>query len=126
MTDAASAGAGALVSTALGAAAAEEVGARWLRRLLGNRNVIGGGAIFLLFLLAAILAPALASHNPTRLDPLARLKPPNAVHYLGTDEFGRDVYSLVLYGSRVSLLVGGVTMLLTSLGGVVIGLAAGY
>src|SRR5207245_9401878 len=47
-------------------------------------------------------------------------------HYLGTDEFGRDVWSLVVHGSRVSLLVGLTTMLLTSLGGVVIGLAAGY
>jgi peptide/nickel transport system permease protein len=55
-----------------------------------------------------------------------RLEPPSAANYLGTDEFGRDVYSLVLFGSRVSLLVGGVTMLLTSLGGVVIGLVAGW
>ena len=68
----------------------------------------------------------LATHSPTRLNPVNRLNPPSAAHYLGTDEFGRDVYSLVLYGSRVSLLVGGITMVLTSLGGVVIGLVAGY
>src|SRR6185295_7203085 len=55
-----------------------------------------------------------------------RLRPPSAQHYLGTDEFGRDVYSLVLHGSRVSLLVGLTTMLLTSAGGIVIGLTAGY
>ena len=100
--------------------------ARWLGRLLRNRNVVVGGAIFLLFLLAAIFAPVLTGRSPTRLDPMSRLKPPSAAAYLGTDEFGRDVYSLVLFGSRVSLLVGGVTMLLTSLGGVMIGLVAGY
>jgi peptide/nickel transport system permease protein len=88
--------------------------------------VVGGGTIFLGFILMAILAGALQTHVPTRLNPVERLRPPTAAHYLGTDEFGRDVYSLVIHGSRVSLLVGGVTMLLTSLGGVVIGLAAGY
>ena len=77
----------------------------------------GAGRFFALFLLAALFAPALATHSPTRLNPVSRLKPPSAVNYLGTDEFGRDVYSLVLFGSRVSLLVGGVTMILTSLGG---------
>jgi peptide/nickel transport system permease protein len=79
-----------------------------------------------LFLLGALLAGTLATHDPMRLNPASRLRPPSAAHYLGTDEFGRDVYSLVLFGSRVSLLVGGVTMLLTSLGGVAIGLVAGY
>jgi peptide/nickel transport system permease protein len=76
--------------------------------------------------LAALLADLIATHRPTRLYPANRLKPPGAQNYLGSDEFGRDVYSLVLHGSRVSLMVGGVTMLLTSFGGIVIGLVAGY
>jgi peptide/nickel transport system permease protein len=100
--------------------------ARWLRRLVRNRNVLVGTAVLLGFVLAAVFADGLATHNPTRLDPASRLKPPGARNYFGTDEFGRDVYSLVLFGSRVSLLVGGVTMLLTSVGGVVIGLVAGF
>lgn len=99
---------------------------RWYRRLLRNRNVVLGAAIFFVFVLAAILAGVISTHNPTRLYPANRLKPPSAQHYLGTDEFGRDVYSLVLHGARVSLQVGAVTMLLTSLGGMVIGLIAGY
>jgi peptide/nickel transport system permease protein len=99
---------------------------RWIRRLLKSRNVVIGATIFLLLLGAAILAPWISTHVPTRLNPANRLKPPSAQHFLGTDEFGRDVYSLVVYGSRVSLLVGGVTMLITSLGGIVIGLIAGY
>jgi peptide/nickel transport system permease protein len=99
---------------------------RWRRRLLRNRNVVGGAVIFLAFLLAAVLAGAISTHVPTRLNPAQRLRPPSAANLLGTDEFGRDVYSLVVHGSRVSLLVGGVTMLLTSLGGIVFGLVAGY
>jgi peptide/nickel transport system permease protein len=100
--------------------------ARLRRRLLRNRNVVIGGTVFLLLVLVALLADALAPYNPTRLYPGQRLKPPSAQNVLGTDEFGRDIASLVLHGSRVSLLVGGVTMVLTSLGGVVIGLIAGY
>ena len=96
------------------------------RRLLRNGSVVGGGAVFVVFLTVAVFAGWLATHQPTRLDPLNRLKPPDARNFLGTDEFGRDVYSLVVHGSRVSILVGGVTMVFTSLGGVAIGLAAGY
>jgi peptide/nickel transport system permease protein len=110
----------------VGVEASPPIRARWLGRLLRNRNVLAGGAILLVFLLAALLAGAVATHSPTRLNPVNRLKPPSAANYFGTDEFGRDVYTLVLFGSRVSLLVGGVTMVLTSLGGVVIGLGAGY
>jgi len=76
--------------------------------------------------LAAVFAGVLATHNPTRLEPAARLQPPSARHFLGTDEFGRDVWSLVLYGSRISLLVGVTTMVLTSVGGIIVGLVAGF
>jgi len=99
---------------------------RWTQRLRRNRNVVLGTAIFLLLLGTALLAPWISTHVPTRLNPANRLKPPSAQHLLGTDEFGRDVYSLVVYGSRVSLPVGGVTMLITSVGGIAIGLVAGY
>jgi peptide/nickel transport system permease protein len=106
--------------------AAPVVRMTWYRRLLRSRNVLLGASMFLILLLAAIFAGFLSTQSPTRLYPANRLKPPSAQHYLGTDEFGRDVYSLVLHGSRVSLLVGLTTMLLTSAGGIVIGLAAGY
>jgi peptide/nickel transport system permease protein len=110
------------------AVAATAAGSRrwWTRRLVQNRNVVIGGSVFLLLLLLAFLADALSPYNPTRLYPGQRLRPPGVQNLLGTDEFGRDILSLVLHGSRVSLLVGGVTMVLTSLGGVVIGLIAGY
>ena len=113
-------------TTNVGAGTARPGGLRWYRRLLRNRNVVIGASVFLFLLLAAIFAGVLSTHNPTRLDPPNRLRPLSAKNYLGTDEFGRDVYSLILHGARISLLVGGVTMVITSLGGIVIGLLAGY
>jgi len=98
----------------------------WLRRTLANRSVVAGALILLVFVLAALLAGVLSTHNPTRLEPAARLQAPSAQHFLGTDEFGRDVWSLVLHGSRISLLVGVTTMLLTSVGGIIVGLIAGF
>src|SRR5438876_1157666 len=97
-----------------------------VRRLLRNPNVVIGATIFVIFLAAAFDADLVSTHIPSRLDPVNRLKPPSAVNFLGTDEFGRDVFSLVIYGSRVSLLVGSVTMVLTSIGGIALGLVAGY
>src|SRR5262249_42932899 len=98
----------------------------WLQRVAAHRTVVGGAVILLVIVAVALLAPVSSTHAPTRLDPASRLQPPSAAHYLGTDEFGRDVFSLVVHGARVSLLVGVTTMLLTSLGGVAIGLVAGY
>ncbi len=108
------------------APATARAGARLGARLLRNRNVTGGAIVFLLLLLPALLADPIATHRPTRLYPANRLKAPSAQNYLGTDEFGRDVYSLVVHGSRISLFVGALTMLFTSLGGIMIGLAAGF
>ncbi|MBI2203837.1 MAG: ABC transporter permease [Candidatus Rokubacteria bacterium] len=98
----------------------------WARRLLRNPNVAIGASVFLVLLTLAVLAGVLSPYDPKRLYPAQRLKPPSTQNILGTDEFGRDIASLVLHGGRVSLLVGSVTMVLTSVGGVVIGLLAGY
>jgi peptide/nickel transport system permease protein len=99
---------------------------RWFQRVLANRSVVAGALILLAFVLAALLAGVFSTHNPTRLEPAARLQPPSVRHFLGTDEFGRDVWSLVLHGSRISLLVGVTTMALTSVGGIAVGLVAGF
>jgi peptide/nickel transport system permease protein len=98
----------------------------WLRRLARNRSVIAGAAILGLLVLAALGADLITAESPTRLRPGRRLQPPSVRNFLGTDEFGRDVWTLVLHGSRISLLVGATTMIFTSVGGIVIGLAAGY
>src|SRR5262247_1813145 len=97
-----------------------------IRRLLRSRGVWMGSMILAGVLFVALAAPWLTSYDPMRLDVANRLLAPSAAHLFGTDEFGRDVYSLTLYGSRISLLVGGSVMLLTSLIGIVLGLLAGY
>src|SRR5207247_4634967 len=98
----------------------------WLALRARNRTIGVGAVILAVGMLAALLAGVASTHDPRRLNPAERLKPPSAAHFLGTDEFGRDVFSLVLYGGQVSLLVGATTMVLTSLWGIVIGLTAGY
>ncbi|HVB10134.1 MAG TPA: ABC transporter permease, partial [Bacillota bacterium] len=75
---------------------------------------------------AAILAPALAPHDPNASQLLAALQPPSASHLLGTDNLGRDVLSRVIYGARVSLIVGFMTALLAGGLGLAAGLVAGY
>jgi peptide/nickel transport system permease protein len=78
------------------------------RRGFARRNptaVIGGALLFVL-LLIAILAPLIGTTDPQKLSPIARLKLPSAVHWFGTDHLGRDLYSRVIYGSRISLVVG--------------------
>ncbi len=73
----------------------------WRRRAARNRNIVLGSAILALVLLAAVLAGVISTHDPRRLNPAQRLKAPSAANFLGTDEFGRDVYSLVLHGAQV-------------------------
>src|SRR2546428_13882800 len=105
-----------------------DAGARptWRRYAARNRNIAVGAGILAVVIPGALLAGVLSTHDPRRLNPTQRLKAPSAANFLGTDEFGRDVYSLVLHGAQVSLLVGATTMILTSLWGIVIGLIAGY
>jgi len=96
----------AAVDSAIGRAEAvspltEGLRSTWLRRVSRNRNVVTGALILLVLVLAALFADVISTHSPTRLFPANRLKPPSAEHYLGTDEFGRDVYSLVVHGSQI-------------------------
>src|SRR5437879_7201781 len=89
------------------AVAAAEAPARptWRRHAVRNRNIAVGASILAVVILAALLANVISTHDPRRLNPAQRLKAPSAANFLGTDEFGRDVCSLVLHGARVSLLV---------------------
>jgi peptide/nickel transport system permease protein len=95
-------------------------------RMVGRRRVIGLGiAVVLAVVAAAVAAPWLAPYDPLDIQPAARLQRPAAAHLFGTDEFGRDILSRVLFGARLSLLVGGLVMLSAIGAGTVIGLAAG-
>lgn len=76
--------------------------------------------------LIALLAPLLATHDPIRLDSSVRLQGSSPEHWLGTDAFGRDLYSRVIYGSRISLAVGAGALLISIFFGVLFGALAGF
>jgi peptide/nickel transport system permease protein len=97
--------------------------ARWLRR---HPIILAGLLLLGAMLLIAIASPLFATHDPIRVDPLGRLRPPGAEHWFGTDHLGRDVYSRVIYGSRISLLVGFTVALLSTVLGLTIGLVTGF
>jgi peptide/nickel transport system permease protein len=85
------------------------------------------GAVILLFMIAlALLAPWLHTVDPEAVSPIKRLRPPSATYWFGTDALGRDVYSRVVYGARVSLAVGLSVAFLATIVGLVIGLLTGY
>ena len=90
------------------------------------RSLTTGGAILIVVALAALFGPMLAPYSYDQMDIMARMTPPDAAHWLGTDEFGRDVLSRMLYGARLSLLMGIGATFVSLLIGVPLGLAAGY
>jgi len=101
----------------------------WLRfkdAFRRHPTAIAGGVILLVMIGIAILAPWLGTVDPQAVAPLNRLKQPSAEYWFGSDMLGRDVYSRVLYGARVSLAVGMAVALLTTLFGLAIGLVTGY
>ncbi len=100
--------------------------AQLVRRLGSNRLAVTGFSLLLLVLIGALFAGVLSSYDPLTMTVMDRMKPPSATHLMGTDNFGRDIFSRVLYGARLSLEVGGAVMLLTVAGGVWFGLLAGY
>jgi ABC-type dipeptide/oligopeptide/nickel transport system permease subunit len=95
-------------------------------RLRGDRRAMLGVAVIALLALSAVLAPAIARHDPTRIDLASQLLPPSAEHWLGTDVQGRDVWARLVFGARVSLTVGLVSQGIALLLGLTLGLVAGY
>jgi len=101
-------------------------GSRALRKMFSNRLAVIGIVIFSVITLASVFAPWLTHWDPGKINLRAILQPPSAEHWFGTDKTGRDVFARVLYGGRVSILVGLGSALLSASVGVVIGLYAGY
>ena len=91
-----------------------------------NPTIAIGGGLLLLMLLIAIFAPLLWTVDPTALAPARRTREPSAQYWFGSDMLGRDVYSRVLYGARVSLLVGFSVAFCASIVGLAIGMISGY
>jgi len=96
-------------------------------RVFFNRGVVVFGVVIILFfIIAAIFAPWLAPYNPDKIDMNNALLQPGKAHWLGTDSLGRDTLSRTIYGTRVSLIIGLVVVVLASIVGMALGLMAGY
>jgi peptide/nickel transport system permease protein len=106
--------------------AVESAARRALRRLLRRKGAVLGLTIIALFVAAAVLAPWLAPYDPTAQSWTLVRKPPSWLHWLGTDEVGRDTLSRVIFGARASLLAGVISVCIAVGIGVPLGLTAGY
>lgn len=96
------------------------------RRLLRQRGAPIALGVLLLVVACAVFAPAIAPANPATTHPLEALKSPSSAHFLGTDQLGRDILSRVIYGARISLLIGFLAVTLSVVIGVPLGLVSGY
>jgi len=99
---------------------------RSLRKLLKNKLAIAGIGVFAIILLASVLAPLLTKYDPLQVNMSAVLQPPSREHILGTDKIGRDIFARLLYGGRISILVGLGSALGAASIGVLLGAYAGY
>ena len=97
-----------------------------LRRLLSDPLGALGLTLVVLLVVSALGADFLATHDPFQMAPRQRMQDPSAAHWLGTDQLGRDVYSRVVHGGRIALWVSLVAVGLSLLGGLVLGMLAGY
>ncbi len=95
-------------------------------RFCRNRLAVLGLALIVVLALSALLAPWLAPYDPARQSLIEKRAKPGGKYWLGADEFGRDIFSRVIYGSRVALLVGVVSVLIALAGGLVLGTISGF
>ena len=96
------------------------------RRFRLNSSLVMGGSIVLLMVLAAIFAPLITPYDPIRLSIPSRFQPPSPEHWFGTDQYGRDVFTRVLYGARYDLLIAVLAVALAAGVGTPLGMLAGY
>jgi peptide/nickel transport system permease protein len=101
-------------------------GGQILHRFCANRLAVSGSALVSLVVVAAVSAGMFAPYDPLTMTVTERLQSPRSTHVMGTDNFGRDIFSRVLYGARLSLQVGLAVMLLTVVAGVTFGTLSGY
>ena len=97
-----------------------------LRKALRNKSVLIGSAMILIIVFAAVFAPVLTPYDPHVMDHDNPLLTPSLEHPFGTDQFGRDLLTRIIYGTRISLLVGIVSVVVAMIIGVLTGLVSGY
>lgn len=95
-------------------------------RILANRLGVVGGVILLFLLFIAAFGPWIAPHDPLEMVLSDQFLPPSREHWMGTDDFGRDILSRLIHGSRQSLMVGAVSVAIGAIVGITVGLLAGY
>jgi len=104
----------------------QPVGRKMLAAFLKNRTALVGGVVAMLIVLVSILAPLLAPYDPLAQDLPYRLSASDLNHRLGTDDFGRDVLSRIIWGSRISLIIGTCSVAFGMIVGTILGMVAGY
>lgn len=97
-----------------------------IRKFLSNKLMVTGSVIFLLLTLISLIGPGLMSFDPYEMKVAERLKAPSSLHFLGTDEYGRDLFTRIVYGARVSMGIGLAVTIISSIFGMIIGLYASY
>lgn len=96
------------------------------KSFLSNKLALSASVILLVLIILALFAPVFTIYDPNYMKISQRLQSPSAAHIFGTDEFGRDLYARVIYGGRISLLVGFLTVLISGATGVTLGVLAGF
>jgi peptide/nickel transport system permease protein len=99
---------------------------KFIRRLSRSRSVVAGAGVLTIVLFLTLLAPVLSPYDPVQMAPRDRLQAPSVEHIFGTDDFGRDVFTRVLYGGRLSLQVGLISVGIACTIGTILGIISGY
>ena len=110
----------------LGLVTKDRIKSRALKKAIGNRIAVVGFAVFLIIVIMCIGAPIFTKYDPLKIDLTSSMSPPSAEHILGTDSLGRDVFSRILYGGRISIFIGFGSAIGATLIGVTLGCWAGY
>lgn len=98
----------------------------FLKKLMKNKGAVMGSFILFFFIITSVFAPLFTSYPVNEMNFDDKLMGPSAIHWLGTDEFGRDIWTRILFGGRVSLLMGLVAVVISGTIGVILGVVAGY
>ncbi|MFO1445069.1 ABC transporter permease [Bacillus sp. Bva_UNVM-123] len=98
----------------------------FIRKFLSNKLMVLGSLIIVFLLLLTIIGPLLTPYTPYEMETVNKLQGPNAEHFLGTDEYGRDLFTRIVYGAKVSMGIGLSVSIISSIIGLIIGLCSSY